>query len=254
MVIWLYAIFSNEAELLPYFLRHYAPDCDRMILYDNASTDNSRAVIEICDKAEIRDYPTKQAVMDSVDAALFANETYHEARGKADWVIWVDCDEFLYSGESLRETLRYARSRLVKAIQAHGYQMLSNEFPKSDAPLIEQIRYGIRDDEYDKVAIFDPSIDLSWRPGRHVCRIADRIHIAYDGSMKLLHYRFLGMDYFKRRNAYNFSNRSAKEAAAGRSYHAAPDHTGKYSLAWYLNAMNYMSDIVTPDRIGVQYE
>lgn len=246
---WLYCIFSNEEKLLPFFLRHYALQVDRMILFDNASTDNSRDIINVYQssyaKIDVFNYPADRAVMDSVQAAQFANEKYKEVRGCADFVLWVDCDEFLWSGPvSLRESLRGYKQENIRAIQAQGYQMVSDVFPAGDAPITDQIHYGIRDAEYDKVCIFDPELNLQWRPGRHVCNIAENV-TAYQTAIKLLHYRYLCLEFFQRRNAYNYGNRSEAEIQAGRSYHAASNHQGKYSVAWYRQAQAFASDVVS---------
>lgn len=242
-MIWLYSVFSNEAQILPFFLRHYAPQVDRLILFDNASTDNSRALIAAYLNAEIHDYPAPRPIMDSVGAAQFASTRYHEARGYADWVLWVDCDEFLYSnGTTLREALRQASEQNIRAVRAFGYQMMSDQFPAEDAPLTDQIRSGTRDPEYDKVAAFDPNINIRFRPGRHNCRINNAIGV--QTGLKLLHYRYLGETYFKRRNAYNYANLSEGERQAGRSYHVASNHEGKYSLRWFQHALSIATDVM----------
>lgn len=246
---WLYCIFSNEAALLPFFLRHYAPQVDRMILFDNGSTDNSQEIINAYQSPyasiEVFHYPAERAIIDSLQTVQFAEERYKRARGLADFVIWVDLDEFLWSGPiSLREALRGYKQQKIRAIKAMGYQMLSNSFPTGDAPLTDQVRYGIRDSEYDKVCIFDPMLNLNWRPGRHSCNIAENV-TAYQTAIKLLHYRYLGLDYLQKRNAYNQSNLSEAEKQAGRSYHVASNHQGKYSAAWFQNAQAYASDVVS---------
>jgi len=249
MVIWLYCIFSNEAQLLPFFLRHYAPQVDRMFLFDNASTDNSRELISAYANTALCEYPADKPIMDSVSAAHFLSEAYHAARGEADYVICVDCDEFLWSGPvSLHESLRGYKQQDIRAIKAQGYQMVSDVFPTCDAPITDQIHYGIRDAEYDKVCIFDPTLDLQWRPGRHVCNIAGSV-TAYQTAIKLLHYRYLGLEYFQKRNAYNYGNRSAAESQAGRSYHAASNHQGKYSAAWFQQAQAFSSDVVSNNLV-----
>lgn len=245
---WLYCIFSNEAALLPFFLRHYAPQMDRIVLFDNASTDNSQDVIGAYHSPyasiETFHYPAPRAVLDSAQAALFYEEHYKRARGLADFVLVVDLDEFIWSGAiSLRETLRGYKQQNIRAVKAQGYQMLSDVFPTDDRPITDQIRYGIRDTEYDKVCIFDPALDLSWRPGRHVCNVKDGT--AYQTDVKLLHYRYLGLEYFQKRNAYNFKNRSEAEMQAGRSYHVASNHQGKYSAAWFQRVQAYASDVVS---------
>lgn len=252
MVIWLYCVFSNEAALLPYFLRHYAPQVDRLIMFDNGSTDNSCALIRGYDNATLREYPlADRATMDSVSGAQFASTHYHQARGAADWVLWVDADEFLWSGPlPLREMLRIYREQGIRAVRSCGYQMLSDTFPTGDKPLTEQITTGIRDSEYDKVAAFDPALNIRFRPGRHNCRI-DGLEAAHQGEVKLLHYRYLGLDYLQRRNAYNAANLSAAEQQAGRSYHVASNHQGKYSADWYQRAMAYAADVVSTNLVEV---
>lgn len=250
MVTWLYCIFSNEAQILPFFLRHYAPQVDRLILFDNASTDNSRALIAPYRNVEVYDYGGARPVMDSVSGAQFASTQYHEARGIADLVLWVDCDEFLYpNGVSLREALRAIHAQNIRAIRSCGYQMFSDSFPTGDTPITEQIRYGIRDAEYDKVAIFDPSLNIRFRPGRHNCRIDGAT--AQQTGIKLLHYRYLGADYLTRRNAYNLANLSDAEKQAGRSYHVASNHTGKYSLRWFQHAQAYATDVIESSFVEV---
>lgn len=242
MVIWLYTIFRNEEELLPYFLQHYAPQVDRLIMFDVSSTDHSRDLIAACHKATICNY-SRPHDMDDEQSVQFAAETYKEARSEADFIIWVDCDEFLWSGPtSLRELLRGYQQQNIRAIKSVGYQMVSDHFPQGDTPLIEQMPCGVRDKEYDKMAVFDPLLDVTWRPGRHTCNVNGAT--VYQGEIKLLHYRYLGADYFTRRNARNFSNRSALERMTNRGYHTAPDHTGKYSAAWFQQALVNASDVV----------
>lgn len=250
MVIWLYCIFSNEAAILPFFLRHYA-SLDRLEMIDNGSTDNSRELIRAYPNADILDYPSPRAVMDSAQMAQYAGEKYKEARGLADYVIWVDCDEFLWNGPiSLREAIRGYRQHGLRAVKSCGYQMLADGFPENGAAITDRVRYGVRDTEYDKVAIFDPMLDIRWRPGRHNCRI-DGVE-AHQADIRLLHYRYLGAEYFTQRNAYNHANISATERAANRSYHVAPDYTsGKYSAVWFEHIKTYATDVVTQNWIGV---
>lgn len=250
MVIWLYAIISNEAELLPYFLRHYAPWIDRMIFYDNRSADNSRDLIRCYPNADVKDYPADRPVLDSAEMALFAEEHYKQARGRADWVIWVDGDEFLWSGQvKILDRLKYYRQKNIYAIKAQGYQMISDHFPTGDAPIVEQITTGIRDAEYDKLCAFDPLLNVRFSPGRHNYHIAN--YAAYQSQVKLLHYRFLGEPFFRRRNAYLFANRSEAERDANRTYHSDPNHVGKYSAEWFRDAQSRASDVITQDWIGV---
>lgn len=251
ITIWLYAIFGNEAELMPYFLRHYAPLCDRLILFDNDSTDQTADIARAYMNVTIEAYPPDKTGLDSEAMAQFSREQYKQARGRADYVIWVDCDEFLWSGPiGMRELLRGYKAQGIRAVKSIGYQMITDQFPTGDAPLIEQVCTGIRDETFDKVAIIDPGLDLYWKPGRHVCKISG--FAAYRGEVRLLHYRYLGADYYARRNAYNFTRKSQREIETGRSYNSDPAYTsGKYSAAWFQDALSRASDVVNQDWIGV---
>lgn len=253
LTIWLYSIICED-EVLPFFLQHYAPICDRLTLYNNGDPDYGAELIKQYPNVILLDYPGPRRQLDSVSAATFAERTCRLARSWADWVIWVDCDEFLWSGPvPLRDTIRSYARRGIRAVAASGYQMIADSFPKSDAPLVEQIRYGFRDTEYDKMCLFDPYLDFRWKPGHHSVRMYTPGVTPQQGELRLLHYRYLGAEYFKRRNAYNYANLSEAELAAHRSYGDAPDYvSGKYSDVWYRHMSAYMTDVVSQNWIGVE--
>ena len=247
MVIWLYCFFGNEAKLMPYFIRHYAPIVDRMIMLDSGSTDGSADILRAIPNVTVEKSKLGDSI-DSIPASSYLSEKCKEARGKADYVIVVDFDEFLYSSAPLRELIAYYKQRHgIKAIKAQGYQMVNDLFPELDAPLTELVRLGVRDREYDKMAIFDPVLDVRWSPGRHNYSFADRT-VAIKSYIKLLHYRYLGEEYFVSRNAHNQARRSEAEIASGRGYQVSPDYVkGKYSLAWFKQMRLVATDVISDD-------
>jgi Glycosyl transferase family 2 len=242
-MIWLYCIFGNEAQLMPYFLRHYAPLVDRLIMLDAVSDDGSADMVRACPNATLQ----PSAIGDTLDSLVvsrYSSEKVREARGQADFVLWVDCDEFLYSPIPLRELLRGYKAQGLRAIKATGWQMLADEFPTGDGQLTSIVRHGARDIEYDKMAIFDPALDVTWSPGHHNCKIGDaQIHQSLE--IKLLHYRYFGDDYLKARNARNYAHIGAAEIKAGRGYQVYPGYeSGKYSAAWYKQAQGAAIDVI----------
>ncbi len=243
LTIWLYCTFNGDAEIISYFMRHYSPVVDRLIMFDNESQDNCREIISHYANAEIRDYHGNGKI-DHVAALQFANSQYKEARGHADWVIWPDCDEFLWTGKTpLRSILEDYKKRGIRVVSARGYQMLSDHFQKDDGLITDMIKLGVPDDEYSKTYIFDPDIDLQWRPGRHTCNVSNaKIH---ESDIKLLHYRYLGEDYFARRNANNFAGQIDSDRAKGYGYHFNPDYTtGKYSAAWFRDCLSRAEKVI----------
>lgn len=236
---------------MPYFLRHYAPVCDRIILFNNGSEDATAEIAQAYPNVTIEMYPPNNVGVDSETIAQFCSMQYKHARSKADYVIWVDCDEFLWSGPiGLRELLHGYQQQRIRAVKSIGYQMISDRFPTGDQPIIEQVYNGVRDNEFDKVTIVDPKLDLYWKVGRHRCKIFGAT--AYQSHVRLLHYRYLGADFFARRNANNYARMSQREIETGRSYNSVPTYiSGKYSAQWYRDALTQARNVVTENWIGV---
>ncbi|RPI29789.1 MAG: glycosyltransferase family 2 protein [Chloroflexota bacterium] len=241
MTTWLFCLFGNEEQLMPYFLRHYAPQVDQLIMLDGGSTDGSRALIRACPNAEVQDSPFRQGGYDEYACVDFLARKTHNARGRADWVLIVDADEFVYTPQGLPSALAELRRQGGRAVKATGYQMVAETFPASAGALTDLVRKGVRDPEYDKLVAFDPCLDVSWSPGRHNCRIG--APVAQPGMM-LLHYRYFGEAYLRDRNARIFARRGADDIAKGRAYHSAPDHQGKYSLTWWQHAASVAEDVL----------
>ena len=92
--------------MMPYFLRHYETFANRIVLYDDGSDDGTREIIESHPLAELKDYPLDTGI-DDQDLIEFAESIYPEARGQADWVIWVDADEIIYHPELANKLQEY---------------------------------------------------------------------------------------------------------------------------------------------------
>ena len=239
MKIWLFALCYNEERILPFFLQHYSPIVDKMIFIDAGSTDATHAILRSNAKSEM------QLMIREIDDkwyAEFCSEYYQKMRGYADWIIWVDCDEFIYSEANLRWML----SEDVSPFLTKGFQMVSDKFPASGAPITQQIKRGIEDSVYDKFCIFDSSIKVHWHPGRHDADYPyDRASLANQSHVKLLHYRFLGAEYFQWRNQRNYNHMTKENIEAGRGFQTYPDYTeGKYSLKWFEDRLLAAEEVI----------
>ena len=107
MKIRVYTTAWNEEQILPHFLRFYARFAERIVVYDNGSDDATPAIVRAHPQAELRSYDTGGTLHDGVKADLLSH-CYREVRGQADWVVAVDCDEFLYHPELVERLARYA--------------------------------------------------------------------------------------------------------------------------------------------------
>lgn len=238
MTIWLYCIIRNEARLLPYFLRHYVTFVDRLEFFDDQSDDGTRDIIKACPKAVLSDWPGEHGIVD--DQFLeFANQKWKEARGKADWVIWVDSDEFIYHPEILTVLARYM-AQGVDVPLIEGYGMVSNAFPTTDGQIYGQISTGFRSPEWDKPEIFRTTCNMVWNVGRH--SFNEQWMVPYKSSdraeIKLLHYRYLGLDYVSERNRRNFSRQPERCKRLAYGDNVLPNATKAYSTNWFEHFRN----------------
>jgi len=242
--IWLYALCGQEAQMLHFFMRHYAPEVDRIILLDGGTDEETRAIAYAYPNAEVQPSPFTHGGYDDKLFAEYTQEKYKEARGKADWVIWVDVDEFLYTPKPLRETLEDYRSREIHAVIACGYQMAASSLPEyTGEPLTSLVKVGAYDKIYNKTAVFDPMLNVRWSVGRHSCAI-DGLEPTPAG-MKLLHYRYFGDEWLRTRNVANWARRSQADIDAKRAYQDAPDYTGgRYSPEWYREILEQGHEVI----------
>ncbi len=235
MRIWLFCILRNERLLLPYFLRHYVPWVDKLIFYDDRSDDGTREKIKECPKAELRDWIGSLGIVDD-EFLHFANEQWKEARGQAEWVIWVDADEFLYHPNMLELLAGYLKDG-VEVPQVAGYTMFSREFPTTSGQIYEQVRSGASDGYWDKKAIFRGN--MFWTMGRHTIDFT-RFNPPSSPTceIKLLHFRGLGMDYVRWRHHRNWERVPEHCRRMNLGSNCSPDWQGHHGLAWYEDAIN----------------
>lgn len=234
MKIWVYTITHNEAEILPFFLRHYGSFCDRITVFDDNSTDGTQAIVQAFPKTVLEKYPYGSG-LDDRDFIRFARETYPNARGHADWVIWVDPDELLYHPQLVNKLEELLKSG-VQVPNTRGFQMVSDEFPAyRDRQIWEQIDQGIEDPTYAKPCIFRPECEMQWDPGKHY--VHGNFNRGGNTDLKLLHYRYLGLDYLMRRHARNYSRCSKANLEAGLGVGVYPQFEGHMSAKWFAEKL-----------------
>ncbi len=241
MTIWVYSVIHNEAPLLPYFLRHYLEFADRVILFDDHSTDGGPELAMAYPRVTVRAYPG--AGLDDQEFVDFAARSYPAAVGQADWCMWVDADEFVH-GSNVRGVLRHCQEDGVMLPRIEGYAMFANVFPSVDGQIYDEVKVGVRDPFYDKPVVFDPRLRLSWIPGKHA--LAEPLPVNRGGAaeLKLLHFRLLGERYFTERNARNYARMSAHNVAAGLGYQTYPQFQGEHGWAAQVKALELNMQVV----------
>ena len=187
--------------MLPHFFRHYDPYVERFFIHDDASTDGSRELLAGHQAVDVGCFPRKG---DSyvLDAMHFYREAWKASRGEADWVIVCNVDEHLYHPDLLGY-LNRCRERGVTTVSTLGYEMVADHFPQDPRRLCDVVVRGMRWDRLDKVALFDPSaiIEIGYAPGRHEVVPTGRVVYPRRPAVKLLHFKYLGLDYLVSRQS-----------------------------------------------------
>jgi len=198
--IHLYALCWNEERMLPYFFRHYDSLVSRYFIFDNGSTDRSIEMLKLNPKVTLGSFKVEGDSF--VIAALnHYNECWKQSRGQADWVIVCNIDEHIYHSD-LKGYLSKCTSLGISLIKPEGYNMVSEVFPETNKPLCETVTLGMRDNFWDKPEVFNPNKirKINFAPGRHTAKPKGRIRTPRNVKVKLLHYKYIGINYLLHRH------------------------------------------------------
>jgi glycosyltransferase involved in cell wall biosynthesis len=239
---WAYCLAFNESTLIPFWVAHYRQFCERVTVYVDDATDDGTDVLAAKAGAQVKYARTDG--LDDEGFVAFARERYPAARGLAEWVVWVDADEFLYHPR-IGERLAELRAQGVTRPVVQGYQMVADAPPKGRKPITEQITRGLPAAEYSKTCVFDPALDVAWTPGKHHATVTGA-DVRGDGAdpLRLLHYRYLGEEWLVARNARNFARMTDGQKGRRHGVETYPDYTGVYSPAWYAEQTANAQEVV----------
>ena len=164
-----YTMTWNEEYMIKYFLRYYETVADRIFVIDDNSSDGTRDIVKTCPKTTLLPYPFPSGFNEYDKTNCFATE-YRKYSRDAEWVIVGDCDEFIYHPD-LRNFLDKKRAEGRRAIKATGYFFASKEIPNTEGQLFDAMPYHHRlrkiKHSYDREVVFDPKLDVKFKPGCH---------------------------------------------------------------------------------------
>jgi glycosyltransferase involved in cell wall biosynthesis len=223
MKIHVYTVCWNNAAILPHFLRHYR-FAERIVVYDHRSTDDSLAIIRSFPNTTVRALPCLDEFNEKCLLRV-KNHIYRGSRGKADFVIVVDSDEFVYH-PSLLELLARYKAEGITLPKVKGYNMVSDRLPGPDEDLLSAVRHGVPDDvviegyvnAYGKRCVFDPFIVINYGAGCHECNPQGNVRESETAEIRLLHYKFLGLEYTLKCHAAYKERMSEENIRNGWSY------------------------------------
>lgn len=187
-----FAICYNEEKMMPYFLRHYL-QYGQVNIFDNYSTDRSTD-IALNAGANVFLYDSGDELRDDLYIQI-KNKCWKES--KADWVIVVDMDEFVYH-PCLLNILDHTE---FTAFEPRWYEMFSRYFPTTEKQIYDEVVRGY--EAWPKLNLWRPSEikEINYEIGCHICKPAGNVKLNYvESEIKTLHMRHLGKDYIINRN------------------------------------------------------
>ena len=181
--------------MLGFFFRHYDELVQRYIIFDDGSNDGSVEILRTHPKVEMRRWQRDpdSFVLSEQD---LSNHCWKESRGRADWVIVLDLDEFLFHS-ALLDYLSFLKSAAVTVVPALGFQMMSEIFPRPEEQLANTRVHGAPWTQMCKCSVFDPDKieEINFSPGRHRADPIGRVLAPPRDELLNLHYKYLGFDY-----------------------------------------------------------
>ena len=238
MKILVFVITYNCRDTIGYWLRHYETFADEISAFDDHSTDGTRYLLQNHPKVKLRDWPHKTGIDEDLFLAHW-QEWYPKARGHFDWVIIVDPDEFIW-GLNIRQTLNHALAVRTEVVRSAGFNMVGDGLPKDDghSQIYEISPMGVRAPVYSKSVVFQPHIKINWNRGKHALENCNPIVSAHE-VFKLLHYRYMGAEYTRAKNAKNYARCGLLSGDKGAAWSCSESYDGEeleHSPKWAESA------------------
>lgn len=194
--IEVFTITYNEEKIINFFIDHYMQFCSKITVMDNYSTDNTAEIVKSynSEKIALKYYNSSNSLDDSIYINI-KNNCWKDST--ADYVIVVDCDEFIYHN-NLKSFLNKTRQPVYRPI---GFDMVSDNFPPLCGQLTDVITEGVFSSNYSKMCLFSPSklAGINYELGCHNAQPIDknnsRVTAFESPELKLLHYKNLSFDY-----------------------------------------------------------
>jgi hypothetical protein len=192
MNVDLYTITWNERRMLPFFFQHYEPWVDRFVVFDDQSDDGTAQTLAAHPKVDLRPMPPKGSSFVLMTRELW-NGIWKESRGRADWVVITNVDEYFHHPEGAGRYLERMTVEGVTIIHPRGYEMVGERFPRAGTSIVEMLSKGAPMFGRDKRQIFAPSAvdEINFGPGRHESTPSGTVVEPRTAESMLLHYKYV---------------------------------------------------------------
>lgn len=220
-IVHYYAVCWNEEKMLPFMFDYYGQFVDKFIIFDNYSTDGSEEIIRSHKNAKIIKFKT-DGFNDFVHQEI-KNNCWKKSRGKADYIVVCDMDEFIYSPQ-IKHLLQDSLHHHISFFHPKGFEMYSKNYPnyENGKLLTDLVKNGIASSKYGKCILFDPHriVEINYKPGAHECSPIGIVKENADYIIKMLHYKNLDEDIIVKKSLIHASRLSQDnvEAKYGEEY------------------------------------
>lgn len=231
--IHVYAVCKNEIDFLPHFFKYYNAIAEKIIIFDNHSTDGSKEFIQAQKKGVLKEFNSNGLLRDDIHCWI-KNSAWKESKDSADWVIVSDLDEILYHHDLL-QYLNTCSRRNITIPKVMGFNMIFEEDLVKEKLITDQAKYGAYSIRFSKNIIFNPNrIDeIHFTPGGHAIEPEGEIKYGPYEGLKLLHYKYLGtlerllerwdlmgtqISEFNLKNGWGVERKSSKEFVLRHQY------------------------------------
>lgn len=216
-LIEIHIVAYNEEIMLPFTIAHYKRmfDNPNIVLYDNHSTDSTRA-IAISEGCEVITFDS-EGMNDTIQSYIKSQAAMNAT---SKWVLCIDCDEECLIN---KEDLDLLESKGVNIVQFEGWDI----FDSVETPWDVKVPQGCKSPGYYKpVLIRTGQFDvIEFGAGAHKMeRLIPKegIEIIYSYyEYKLLHYKHWSSNYNINRSAELAIRQSKQNLSMGYSGHFA---------------------------------
>jgi hypothetical protein len=197
MIVHLYTLCWNEADMLPFFFRHYDPWVDHYFIYDDGSDDGSLEILRAHPKVTVRRFERTVEGAFALSQKELQSHAWKSSREVADWVVITALDEHIFvRGQPMRRYLQRQRLLGVTYVPALGFDTITDALPDGDIRLVDAATRGVPSVGFNKLSLFNPNAIQSagYTAGRHSAAPTGQLTRPRQNDLLLYHFKHIGYE------------------------------------------------------------